>query len=106
MFCLPLNALAIRAAGLAACLNIPREVIKNRLPSVALLFKRMTWLAIECHTYCDAFRLPIELDLRSAVTKSIFDQFVFHDICIGPREIESKAAVLCFHAGREVTACT
>src|SRR3569623_1729320 len=92
---------AITAAALTPCLDMAGKVVQYGLPTIALLFDRMSVLTIEGYTHANPFRVISELDLSRAITEGILDQLVPHDVCISSGEVKTHAAVLCVHAGRE-----
>src|SRR5262249_48465139 len=79
-----------------------REIVKDRLPPLPLLFDRMRLLAVERDAHRNASWALRELDPRHSVAEGVLDQLVFDDLGIGTGEIEAHAAVLRLHARREL----
>src|SRR5262245_64799452 len=79
-----------------------REIVEDRLPPLPLLFDRVRLLAVERDAHRDASWALRELDPRRPVAEGVLDQLVLDDLGIGSGEIEARAAVLRFHARREL----
>src|SRR6516162_1638748 len=79
-----------------------REIVKDRLPPLPLLFDRMRLLAVERNTHRNAPWRLRQLDPRRPVPEGVLDQLVLDDLGIGSGEIEAHAPVLRLHARREL----
>ena len=55
------------------------KVVQYGLPTIALLFDRMSFLTNKGYTHANTFRAISELDLSCAIAEGILDQLVLHD---------------------------
>src|ERR1700743_3045203 len=86
-------------------LRILFEVVEDGLPSASLHFDRIRAFGFERFYDFDVITLLCKIDRHlSSVTNGICDVLVWRDLVIDTGKIESKAAVLCFHPGKEFTA--
>src|SRR5262249_21660979 len=98
-----LHRRTLRRRGRARlCLDMAREIVKDRLPPLPLLFDRMRLLAVERNAHQDASWRLHELDPRRPVAEGVLDQLVLDDLGIGSSEIEAHAPILRLHARREL----
>lgn len=73
------------------------EIIKDRLPAVALLFGRVLSFGIEGHTYGYAVFRGTELDHGLAPAECIGNGLMRDDCGVGAVEIEAHATIPCLH---------
>jgi hypothetical protein len=84
--------------------NMTRKVVQNRLPPFALLFDRIGGFAIEGHANLNTLQSVGKFNLRRAISESVFDQVVRHNLGVCAGEIKSRACILCLHARDKVAA--
>jgi transposase InsO family protein len=84
-------------------LDVPREVVQDGLPALALLFGAVALLGVEGLAHPDAIGQWSELDAHLApVAQGVFDQALRCDTGVRALEVEADAAVPRLHARAEL----